>query len=69
MQNSIYIIKKEVKKIKVKKLIEVLEKLGPESFIYCFDNNNKQYYAISGLPIHNGAEIFGIPIKKTKKSE
>ncbi|MFX1325038.1 MAG: hypothetical protein ACFE8N_08775 [Promethearchaeota archaeon] len=69
MQNSIYKIKKKVKKIKIKKLIEELEKLDPEGSIYCFDYDNKQYYAISGLPIHNGAEIFHIPIKKTKKSE
>jgi len=58
-----------VKKIKIKKLIEALEKLDPEGFIYYFDYDNDQYYAISGLPIHDGAEIFCIPIKKTKKSE
>ena len=58
-----------MKKIKIKKLIEALEKLDTEGFIYCFDSDNKQYYAISGLPIHDGAEIFCIPIKKTKTTD
>jgi len=58
-----------VKKIKIQKLMEELEKLDPKGSIYCFDYDNNQYYAISGLPIHDGAEIFCIPIKKTKKSE
>ena len=61
--------KKEVNQIKIKKLIEALKKLDQEGSIYCFDNENKQYFAISGLPIHDGAEIFCIPVKKTKKSE
>jgi hypothetical protein len=49
-------------------LIEALNKLDLEGYIYCFDPEDNQYFAIEG-PIHDGAEIFCLPIKKTKKGE
>lgn len=53
--------------MKIKKLIEELNKLNPEGTILFFEYKNDQFYRIPELPTELGGGIYQMGIEKTEK--